>query len=362
MPEAPRRRVVVELPWRTIFRILAAAALVWCLLQLAQTIVVILVAILLAVTLEPPVQWLQRRRVPRAPAAIAVFVAVLALGVGFVWMTWSSVAAQAEEVARSFTGIASRWAPYLPPSLRSAVYAAGGNIWTAAGTYALSVAESASTALAILVLAYVLALYLLLDGDRVRAWILAFVPHRQRARAERTVDEGRAVIAAYAAGNLITSLIAAVTTFAALWALGVPAALFLSLLAGLSDFVPVVGFVVSSIPAIALGFAVSPQTALIVAAFYIAYNTVENYFLSPWAYGSRMRLSDVAVILAFAVGAELAGVIGALLALPIAALYPTVERIWLRDELPAGTVQEHKELEAEDGGEPDRLRRSSAPP
>jgi predicted PurR-regulated permease PerM len=60
-----------------------------------------------------------------------------------------------------------------------------------------------------------------------------------------------------------------------------------------------------------------------------------------------MRLSDVAVILAFAVGAELAGVIGALIALPVAALYPTIERIWLREQLPEDTVREHRELETQ---------------
>ena len=150
----------------------------------------------------------------------------------------------------------------------------------------------------------------------------------------------------------MTSIIAATVTFVALWILGVPAALFLALLAGLSDFVPVVGFIVSAIPAIVLGLTVSGQTALLVVVVYIGYNTVENYLLSPWAYGSRMRLSDVAVILAFAVGAELAGVIGALIALPVAALYPTVERIWLREQLPEDTVQEHRELEQPEEGGP----------
>jgi predicted PurR-regulated permease PerM len=79
--------------------------------------------------------------------------------------------------------------------------------------------------------------------------------------------------------------------------------------------------------------------------FYIAYNAVESYVLSPWAYGDRMRLSDFAVIVAFVVGAQLAGVIGAVIALPLAAIYPTVERIWLREQLPRETVQEHREIE-----------------
>jgi predicted PurR-regulated permease PerM len=108
----------------------------------------------------------------------------------------------------------------------------------------------------------------------------------------------------------------------------------------------VIGFVVSAIPAVLLALTVSPSTALIVVAFYVSYNALESYVIAPRVYGERMRLSDVAVILAFAAGAELAGVIGALIALPIAALYPTIEEIWLRDRLPRGTVREHRALEA----------------
>jgi predicted PurR-regulated permease PerM len=90
---------------------------------------------------------------------------------------------------------------------------------------------------------------------------------------------------------------------------------------------------------------VSGTTALLVTGFYLLYNAVEAYLLTPWAYGSRLKMSDIAVILGFAAGAQLGGVVGALIALPIAALYPTIERIWLRDELPDDTVREHRAIE-----------------
>ena len=118
-----------------------------------------------------------------------------------------------------------------------------------------------------------------------------------------------------------------------------PAALLLALIAGLFDFVPVVGFILSSIFAVIMALTVSPTTALIVVlALYVAYHLVENYVIAPWAYGDRLKLSNVAVILAFAIGAELAGVIGALIALPVAAVYPAIEQIWLRDTLADDTV------------------------
>jgi predicted PurR-regulated permease PerM len=139
---------------------------------------------------------------------------------------------------------------------------------------------------------------------------------------------------------------AAVFVFVLLTVLHVPAALLLALIAGLFDFVPVIGFITSSLFAVAMALTVSPSTALIVFGLYLAYHLIENYVISPWAYGDRLKLSNVAVILAFAVGGELAGVTGALIALPIAAAYPALERIWLREKLPAETVREHQQQNA----------------
>ena len=115
--------------------------------------------------------------------------------------------------------------------------------------------------------------------------------------------------------------------------------------AGLLDFVPVLGFPLSSLPAILLAATVSGKTALIVAILYAAYHAAENYLIAPYVYGDRLRLSNVVIVLAFAVGAELGGVVGAVVALPIAAAYPAIERIWLRDKLGDEVVDEHATIE-----------------
>jgi predicted PurR-regulated permease PerM len=79
--------------------------------------------------------------------------------------------------------------------------------------------------------------------------------------------------------------------------------------------------------------------------FNAAYNAVETYYISPKVYGNQLRLSSLAVILAFAIGAELGGVIGALVALPIAAMYPTIETIWLADRLAPEVTADHRRIE-----------------
>ena len=129
--------------------------------------------------------------------------------------------------------------------------------------------------------------------------------------------------------------------------LQVPAALLLALLAGILDFVPVVGFFLSAAPAIILGLTVSPAVAAGVAAFYVAYNMVENYYIQPKVYGRELELSDFAVITAFLVGGTLGGVLGALIALPVAAAYPSVERIWFDTPGDTDTVDEHRRIQAQ---------------
>jgi len=96
-----------------------------------------------------------------------------------------------------------------------------------------------------------------------------------------------------------------------------------------------------------LALTVSGTTAIAVAALYVGYHLLENYLIAPKVYGDHLCLSDVAVLLAFAVGAQLGGVIGALVALPIAAAYPAVERIWLTPYLSDDVAEEHARVSQE---------------
>jgi predicted PurR-regulated permease PerM len=128
--------------------------------------------------------------------------------------------------------------------------------------------------------------------------------------------------------------------------LKVPAALVLAIIAGLFDFIPVIGFLLSLAITALLAATVSTTTVIAVVAFYLIFNAVENYFIVPKIYGRELEMSKLAVLLAVAVGGQLGGVMGALLALPVAAMYPIIERIWLRDRLADDTVDIHKRLSA----------------
>jgi predicted PurR-regulated permease PerM len=194
-------------------------------------------------------------------------------------------------------------------------------------------------------LTVVLAIYFVIEGKRTIAWLISFAPEPQRKKLAKTAEDVRPVMLAYMRGQLITSTTSAAAALAVLLPFGVPAAVPLAALAFIGDFVPVIGFLASIIPAVLMGLLVSPAAALSVAAVYIGYQLLENYVIAPKVYGSAMRLSTLAVLLTITVGGTLLGPMGAIILLPIVASYPAVERIWLARHLPADTVPRHEALE-----------------
>ena len=212
--------------------------------------------------------------------------------------------------------------------------------------YLLSTGRLLTSALVVAALALVLTIYVLIEGRRAPTSGLSRTsPQKHREQVRVTAREARARILGYVTGNVATSAFAVIFVFVSLTLLKVPAALLLAVLAGVFDFVPVLGFICSSVPAVVLALTVSPGVALIVAGLYVGYHLIENYYIGPKVFGGRLRLSHLAVILAFAVGAEVGGIVGAILALPVAAMYPVLEQVWLKDYLGRDAVETHRRIE-----------------
>jgi predicted PurR-regulated permease PerM len=346
--DPPPTPLALEVPWRTILRILFAAALVWAFLHLLDLITVVVVAVILAVTLHPIVTAGERRGVRRGVGALliaAVVFAALGAAIAFVVPAFD---AQVQTLGTRLGTAVDALRSKLPAPFDALLGTSAGSSPPVAqvAQHVVSFGQRLMADVVMAVFAFVLSLYLLVEGRRTYRWLLAYVPCRNRARADLTACEAQRLVTAYVVGNLITSLFAAVFAYAVLAFLHVPAAFVLALLAGVLDLIPVLGFLAFVVTAVIVAASVSATAALVVLAAYSAYHAFENYYLVPRVYGQQLRLSMLAVLLAFSVGAELWGVVGALIALPIAAAYPAVERIWLREYLAAETVEDHTRLEA----------------
>jgi len=341
----PDRRRLFDVSWRAIAKVLAAAVLVWAWFQLWQFIMVIVVSIILAIAMDPAVRWLERWRVSRSVSSLIVVVLVAAALVAMIAGSWVTLRAQSRLILQRLTEAAQQIRAAFP-LVEHVIPSGGEGAPDGLGTFAIGVVRSTTTAVGMMVLALALTVYLLIDWKRTLEWLIAFVPEEHRTKARRTLAEAREIVFHYALGNAMGSALTVVVTYAALAWLGVPAALMLAVISGLLNFIPVIGFIMSAVLAALLGATVSPTVLLAVIAFYAAYNVLDSYLISPKIYGSKMQLSNLAVLIAVIVGAELGGVMGGVLALPLAALYPTIEQIWLRDRLGSDTVDIHKRLSA----------------
>jgi len=336
------RRSLFDVSWRAIAKVLVAVALVWAWFQLWQFVMVMVVAIIIAIALDPVVCHLERYRVPRWLGACASVMLLAALAAAMIGAGWVSITQQSRFIADNLIEFSRQIRASFPAIERLLPTAEEGGL----GQYVLSFGRSAANAVAMFVVALVLTVYLLIEWKSTVEWLMAFVPQEQRPKVRRTLADTRATIFSYVVGNALTSVITAVATFVALVLLKVPAALVLAIIAGLFDFIPVVGFMLSLGITALLAATVSMTAVWGVIAFYVVFNAVENYFIAPKIYGHELALSKLAVLIAVAVGGQLGGVMGALLALPIAAVYPILERLWLRDQLNSDTVEIHKRLSA----------------
>lgn len=329
-----------------IVKVLAAVVVAWLWLQLWQLLMVIVVAVFVAIALEPVIQWLQARRLPRSLAAAGSVLVLTVLIAGFFTMAGSELSDQARDLGSRAGEMKQQVLDQLPGPISRALTRSNAPLDASkVAADFLNAGRLVVGAAIIAALVLILTVYLLIEGRQTYTWLVAYAPPAHRDRVHLTASEAENAIRGYVVGNVATSIFATVVVFVALTLLHVPAALLLAVLAGIFDFVPVLGFICSGLPAVLLGLSRGPAVALSVAAVYAGYHFLENYYVGPKVYGDRLRMSNLAVIVAFAVGAEIGGVGGALLALPIAALYPVIESVWLRDYLNRDAVETHRRLQ-----------------
>jgi predicted PurR-regulated permease PerM len=341
--------VDLRIPFTTLLKVALTLLLCVCMIKLWPVILMIVVAILLAVMLDPLIVAGEHHRVRRGFGVVVIALVLLGLIALFFAVLVPRMTNEIGDITKELPlleqTVASRFpmaAPYLknlhggpPPELKT---------WLSRGLIFSKYAIEGITAM---IFVLVLALYLLIEGRTAFEWLISLAPKSKRPRLRKTAVEMSGVVLAYMRGQVITCFICAGWAYLVLILLHVPAALPLALIAFIADLLPVVGTIAMTVPAVLLALTGGPVKALMVLAGYMLYHFVESYFIVPRVYGKQMRLSTLTVLLAIMVGGTLQGAAGAILILPFVAGYPIVERLWLREKLPEDTVERHEELAEE---------------
>jgi predicted PurR-regulated permease PerM len=176
-----------------------------------------------------------------------------------------------------------------------------------------------------LVSIFVMTVFLLLYGPQFAEAAVRLIPDgRLRRRVDRLGVRSLGAVSGWVVGNVLTSVVAGVAALVLFASLGLPYATLLALWVAIADLIPLAGATLGAIPGIAVGFLVSPLAGIVVTIFFVLYQQLENHVLQPAVYGRTIKLNPFLVLIAILVGVELAGFVGALLALPVAGIIQIV--------------------------------------
>jgi predicted PurR-regulated permease PerM len=324
-PAAPKSLVRFEIAPRTIAWILATVALVWLVIQLRAIVLMLVVALVLAGTFNPLIEWMERRGLKRLISLTILFFGLLLVTALLIFLTVPTFLDQLAQIARDLPHQRDQVVVLLQQHTTTAPLA---HAVQNAGLEAAFVkfqnglvgyVPQALKALGLAVTTLFLSFYLLADGKRSQGALYALVPRDYHMRLARILQNLEVIVGGYMRGQIITSAVIGVFTFALLVICGVPNALSLAMFAMVADVLPFVGGLLATAPSVLSALSVGAPTAVAVLVALFIYQEFENRILVPRVYGQVLRLAPAAVVLALLAGAILGGVIGALLALPIAA-------------------------------------------
>lgn len=320
----------IEISTSIIFRALIVILSLWFLYLIRDIIALLFISILIVSALEPAVDWMQAKKIPRSGGVLIIYLCIVLLLGLFAAFIIPPLVVQLNEFFSRFSENAQYIADYLKGLEK---YLQDQNIhvnvsqfleelsqrllFVSAEIFPLSVGIFSGVVSFVIVL--VMAFYMLMREDGIRSFIVSIMPERHKDYAANLSARINATIGKWMQGQLMLMAIIFVLDFAVLSLIGIPYALVLAFFAGVMEIIPYIGPIVSAIPAIVIGFVASPFKGILVIATYIAIQQTENHIITPQVMKKTLGLHPITVILAILVGIKLGGVLGAILGVPVAA-------------------------------------------
>jgi predicted PurR-regulated permease PerM len=352
-----RRPVPVRTILATIGFVLLTALLLYILQAAAQVVTWIVVAAFFAVALYPLVGFVQRkvfRGKRRSLATLLVFLLVFAVLAAVVTAFAVPLASEGTKLAGQLPQMitdarngkgpigdllqrtnALQWVQSHQATIQ--------NFAKGLTTPAVGVLGTIATTVTGIVTIFVLAYLMVLEGPKIVDGFINLFRPTTGQRIRRVGADCAKSVTGYISGNLLISVICGAVTYVALLVMGVPFAGLIALFVGLVDLIPLVGATIGGVVAVLAAFIHSVPAGIVVLAVFIVYQQLENHLLQPVIYGRTVKLNPLTVIVAILIAAELAGVLGALLAIPLASIIQVVARdVWdhrrgrLKDEPTVG--------------------------
>jgi predicted PurR-regulated permease PerM len=369
-PKVIRPRVIrIEPSPGTIIALLLLVAGIWVLTQLLPVVLVLVAALTIVGTISPAVRWLEERGMRRSIGIAIVFTSLMVVIILIITLTIPALMAQATTLLDQEPALRARLAKWMEGSHLTSPLAEmlrkvhSGDLVRMAASNAYEYSTRAIAIFAYTLSSLFLALYIMIDRDRLRGGLFLVVPRSHHIRLSRVMLNLETIVGGYIRGQVITSAFMAIFVFILLNACGVSSALAIAVSAGVADVLPYIGALFSVAVTAAAALPRGPAVVLIVFLLMIFYEQFESRVLIPRIYGHVLRLPSSVILLSLLTGGVLMGIVGALLAIPVAAaVLMLIEE--LRVELPGQQEQAADVVirERDDFGEEEYERRAEGMP
>lgn len=343
-PYHPLRRLRIEITFRTLLIVVLVVFSVWTLVHLVPALLVLVVALMLVGALDPLVAGLEARGVRRGLAIAIVFVAAGLATLAVLMMTVPALTAQLKDLAVNAPQFHARAVETLSRSSLTAPFAEAvknvsvDDLLKASKDSLFQLTGRVFEIIAYSVSVIFLAIYVMIDRDRLRGALFAVIPKPHHLRLSRVLLDLESIVGGYIRGQVITCVFMAVYILILLSAFRVPHALAIAVFGAVADLLPYFGIVLTMVPAVLAATVKGGAVTVAVFLLLFAYEEFEGRILIPLVYGRALRMPSSLVFFSLLAGMVLAGVAGALLALPIAAAALMLVKE-LRVQLPGTTPQ-----------------------
>ncbi len=332
-----------------IFRTVLIILAVWFVYLIRDIIAVFFIALIMTAAIEPAVNRLAKKRIPRPFSVLVIFLVLFlisGLAISFLvppiveqFKSFSeNFPAHLEKLIRTFSGLEDYFQSHgIDFSSRGFMADIGAKLSQSGGKiFSTTVGFFNGIIMAIAILS--MTFYLSVKEKGMEKLLISIVPSAHQTYAVSLAERIKEKIGKWLQGQLFLMLIIFILDFIVLSLLGIPYALILAIFAGLLEIIPYIGPIISAIPGVLLGFLISPLTGFLVLAAYVVIQQFENHVIVPQVMKRAIGMNPVIVILALLIGAKLGGALGAILAVPLAAAVSVfVKDLLQKKEQPASS-------------------------
>jgi predicted PurR-regulated permease PerM len=303
--------------------------LMYFLYLIGDIVTILFVSLVFASAVDPWVDWMQEHKVPRAVGIILIYVGLFSVLGTVVYLMIPPIIEQVRQLSTDFPRYVDRLLSGvsllreysvqfgLMDNIKNSIGGLNSNINSAASGFFTTISSFVGGVFSFF-LVLVVTFYMVVEENAIKKLVWTIAPSRHQSYIMQLVNRMQKKIGLWLRGQLILSLVIFVLTYTALLILDVKYALVLALFAGLTEFVPYLGPLLGAVPAVFLAFTQSPTLGLMVAAIYYVIQLVENNILVPKVMQKAVGMNPIVSISALLIGFKLAGVMGAILSIPVA--------------------------------------------